>query len=231
MDGHKLVVLENNQATHIAIINAIESIGQQVQPGDQFLFYFSGHGALVKDLNGDELSDSDEVMIAYDDYLVDDEVNGLLNKYFTQTHNIMIVDACHSSTSYKLAHLFMDFKKKLPESAVFANEKLVTTQSLATSLCSGAALTVIPEPFNLVYFGAVEDEGLAAGGSAGGLLTISLYQVFSKALSKGTWNQYTYRRLACETAKQMSVYKQNLQYHEIGKTVGQYNNLIPFKIY
>lgn len=231
-NGNNITQLRNENATVENIKKAIISIGTVIKKGDTFIFYFSGHGDVLKDLNGDEKSGFDQTMVAYDDFLIDDDVYTLLNKYFRESKNIMIVDACHSATSYKLFGLSIDFKTLKNKKNKFLNETKALTEDYDSSLneaCNFGNGEVIDEPFNLIYFGATEDEKTATGDGNGGLLTIIMDTVINKALVAGNWNTYTYSKLACEIKKVMRQKKQNLQYHEIGKNVTKYSNQIPFK--
>lgn len=235
---HVIKELMNTKATVSAIKKNIEDIGNKVEEGDTFIFYFSGHGDILKDTNGDEITGFDQALVAYDDFLIDDAIYELLNKYFKKTNNVMIVDACHSSTSYKFANYFMDFKTAKNKALKFANEeKAIQFEKLQTETielqgsCAFGEDEDISEAFNLIYIGATEDENPAGGNINGGLLTICLDMVINRALASFTWNNYTYPKMACEVAEQMANEHQNLQYHEIGISVDNYAQKTPFKIF
>lgn len=228
-ESHQCMVLENKQATRGAILSAMEAIGKKVKPGDTFTFYFSGHGYFLPDNGTDEASGQDQVLIAYDDVVLDDDIYEKFTKYFKATKNIMIVDACHSSTSYKIITEKKSGGSVWPQ-GISSRSTTAKKQTFRAGFlaCSPENLMHQPEPFDLIYFGAVEDSGEAGGGSSGGVMTMSLAATMKKARHLGTWKQYDYRRLACETSYAMA--GQKLQYHEIGKTVLQYVTQVPFKI-
>lgn len=230
-NDHIITTLTNEKATVKNVMSEIISIGKQIKKDDTFFLYFTGHGDVIKDVNGDEESGYDQVLVLYDDFLLDDDIYTLLTNYFTTTKNIMVVDACHSSTSYKYAKYFLDFKFKKAGSNKFLNEKNAIQQNYLdeSGICVFENKIDIDEPFNLIYFGATEDENTALGNINGGLLTYYLDIVINKAISVGNWNTYTYLKLACELNYYMQSEKQNLQYHEIGKTVSTYTNQTPFK--
>lgn len=108
--------LKNQQATKHAIISALESTTKKSTKGDLIYIHFSGHGQLVTDVNGDELSGYDQAWIPYDaqknyikgkyegeNHLIDDQINELLtklkNKIGDNGEILVIVDACHSGGS------------------------------------------------------------------------------------------------------------------------------------
>lgn len=227
--NHTILTLSDKEATKKKVLDTIISIGKKIKPGDTFLFYFSGHGDIVADRNGDEFSGFDQVLVAYDQFIVDDEIYLLLKKYFTKTKNIMIVDACHSSTSWKWKTVMMDLKLGLTKQTKYLSEQAIENQELLANNCNWDSLKLVDEPFNLVYIGATEDFNVAAGDGSGGLLTYWLDRVFTSAIQNNTWNQYSFRRLACELGKIMYHNRQYLQYHEIGRTVSTYSIQTPFK--
>ncbi len=226
LNAAKLIELRNINATYKKILDTMAYIGKQLKPGDQFIFYFSGHGDTIKDISGDEKSGFDQVLVAYDKYILDDDIYRLLVKYFTQTKNIMLVDACHSGTSYHIA--FLDYTKRIGRLAVYANENKAFIFEKAAADC--VFHETIYEPFDLIYFGATPDDMLAGGTLSGGVLTTYLGSVYRDAQKHKNWNQYNYRRLACELKEKMATNKQKLQYHEIGSAASHYGNLIPFNL-
>ena len=227
--NHTILTLSDNDATKKKVLDTIISIGKKIKAGDTFLFYFSGHGDIVDDRNGDELSGYDQVLVAYDQFIVDDEIYLLLKKHFALTQNIMIVDACHSSTSWKWKTVMMDLKLGLTKQTKYLSEQAIENQELQVNNCNWDSLKLVDEPFNLVYMGATADLNVAAGDGNGGLLTYWLDRIFTTAVQNGTWKQYSFRRLACELGKVMFHNRQYLQYHEIGKTVSTYSIQTPFK--
>ncbi len=84
--------LIDQQATKQGVVTALEVIYKQCGPGDVFLFYFSGHGQLVKDQNADELDGYDEALVLYgapryydklyrnENHLLDEELSKIFNK-------------------------------------------------------------------------------------------------------------------------------------------------------
>ena len=230
-NGHIIKSLINAEANRNQIINAITEIGNKVKKGDSFIFYFSGHGDVIKDESGDEISGFDQVMVAFDDYIIDDDIYLLLKRYFSLTDNIMIVDACHSSSSWKIASFLFDLKLGNTKVSRYINEASLQNQNKLLVGGNLDSISPIKESFNLIYFGATEDDNVAAGNINGGLMTYLLERIISNAMYNNTWNQYSYRRFANELSILLSNYSQNLQYHEVGSTCSNYVKNIPFKIY
>ena len=110
-----VVYLKNEEATKEAIVRSFDELTARCQEGDVVYIHFSGHGQLVKDLNGDERRGNDESWVPYDAYrvccaeddgskhLIDDEINVLLTalraKVGRRGQILVVVDACHSGGS------------------------------------------------------------------------------------------------------------------------------------
>lgn len=106
------VVLVDQQATRRGILTALKAaLIENAGASDRVFIYFSGHGAPVFDLNGDETDSQDEALLAADFQIladgqggtqlrgavIDDEIGDLIAK--SPSRNIMLViDACHSGT-------------------------------------------------------------------------------------------------------------------------------------
>ncbi|WP_278865603.1 caspase family protein [Leyella stercorea] len=110
-----ITTLVNNKATKAAIIAELKKLHKRCQVGDVVYFHFSGHGQLVVDANGDEMSGYDESIVPYDAYrtsralqgqydgrnhLIDDELNPLLDKIKYKIglsgKLCVTIDACYS---------------------------------------------------------------------------------------------------------------------------------------
>jgi hypothetical protein len=231
LNSHIKIILRDEHASKSNILETLDSIGKIVNEGDYFIFYFTGHGDLIKDNNNDETSGFDQTLVAFDDYLFDDEIYKVFVRVFYKTFNIMIIDACHSSTSYKFLSLNNKFNK-IQSNYIYNTRSIFNDKSVFYDLCSYESIEIqLREPISLIYLGATLDEELAWGDSNGGLLTFYLNQIYSNATGFGNWNQYNYRRLACELYDKMILHNQILQYHELGSKVHLFNKNIPFKTF
>lgn len=100
-----IVVLRDAQATIAGIEGAFKShLIAKAKPGDSVVFFFSGHGTQVPDLDGDEDDDADECICNYDinprnpaSWMTDDRLRVLISQI--QTDRILVMlDCCHSGT-------------------------------------------------------------------------------------------------------------------------------------
>lgn len=232
LQGYELRILLNEDATNSNVLSEIRKIGKAMKPGDTFVLYFSGHGDVIPDKNGDEPDQLDEVLVTYNDYVVDDSLQVLFTKLFTKTHNIMIVDACHSSSSYKnLKGSMHDFAKlSLRGKPQFMNEALVLEKEAMAQPCAYEQTTEVNEPYPLIYFGATGDYSKALGDNTGGLLTKNMYNYYQHYKNNHILPYLSYQELACKIGNSFRSGFQVLQYHEIGPISDKLKNNIPFKI-
>lgn len=103
-----IMVLTDSQATHAAIINAIQThLIAKAQPGDIVVFHYSGHGSQMKDVTGKMINGMDETIVPYDSRdpagkvfdISGAELHPLLLQLAKKTKNLtFILDSCHSGT-------------------------------------------------------------------------------------------------------------------------------------
>jgi hypothetical protein len=229
---YEITELTDKDATSKGMLAAITKIGSRIAPDDFFILYYSGHGDQLKDKNFDEKSGFDQAYVTYDDYTLDDSIQVKLIKYFTKTRNVMVVDACHSSSLYKL---FIDFPvgiNKIGGRSTFdySTEEAFEKEVNAKSDCKYDQTLDIAAPYRLIYFGASADNSSASGTSLGGALTRTMKKIYDEATQiNENWSFYDYPKYACEISQRI-VNSQRLQYHEIGDIEKKFKNSQPFKI-
>ena len=95
--------------------------------GDEAIFHFSGHGSLVRDTNGDELTGYDSCLCPLDyaassssssssggGIITDDEVRALLiNKVPRGARLYLILDCCHNGTGCDIRFKYEDYSMLL----------------------------------------------------------------------------------------------------------------------
>jgi len=97
-------VVLNERATGSAIRERFTWLLEDPQPGDQRVFFYSGHGGQVPDYNSDEVIDhTDETFVPFDfdwsdrsTYLTDDNFSDLYAQLPYETAFIAFLDCCHS---------------------------------------------------------------------------------------------------------------------------------------
>lgn len=97
-----ITLLLDSQASKDNIIKKLQDIFSKANNQDFILVYYSGHGTVVPDTNGDEIDGDDEAIVPWDfsfsDYstlLLDDELGELFQSCPTEKGTI-IFDSCNS---------------------------------------------------------------------------------------------------------------------------------------
>lgn len=101
------------------IIAGIAALVTDMVAGDEAVFHFSGHGSLVRDTNGDELTGLDSCLCPLDynapasaggGIITDDEIRALLvNKVPRGARLYAILDCCHNGTGCDVRFKYEDF--------------------------------------------------------------------------------------------------------------------------
>jgi hypothetical protein len=110
--GYQSKLLLTKDATIRKVTGAIQDAAAAMVAGDTFFLTYSGHGAQVPDLNGDEslrdlgevgetFDERDETWVLYDRMLVDDELWALWAQFPARSRIFVLSDSCHSGTVTK----------------------------------------------------------------------------------------------------------------------------------
>lgn len=141
MSSSDIKVLRNKEATHQNILDTIDEwLIDGTKAGDRVFLYYSGHGAFVPDLDGDESVASggdgyDETLVAHDvictqengciNMVTDDEIGARLDK-LADRYVISMFDSCHSGTVTRSLNTDPNIKTRLfqPEIAMLASDSV-----------------------------------------------------------------------------------------------------------
>jgi metacaspase-1 len=99
-----ITLLSNKRATTRAILDGMKDLVSRAGEGDTLVFHYSGHGSQVRDMEGDELADSqDEIICPYDfnwdsGFIKDDDFAAVFSEMKKGVHLEVILDSCHSGT-------------------------------------------------------------------------------------------------------------------------------------
>lgn len=194
--------LLTEDATCARVIAALQAAAVTLAPGDIFLFSYSGHGAQIPDLSGDEEDRFDETLCLHDRMMVDDELQTLLAAFAAGVRVVVLTDACHSGSMTRAMlteNLLASAGPGIPwgigpaRPAVFRSLDEATARRVYRShagLYEGVARAVgsAPEPqANVIAFGACQDEQFAQDLEDNGLFTASLKQVWRGGASRGNY--------------------------------------------
>jgi hypothetical protein len=99
-------VLKDADGTRANVIGHIAEAAKSLKTGDIFLYTYSGHGASIPDLNGDEKSTDpndrhDETWCLFDGMFIDDEAYELWTMFDEGVRVLVLLDCCHSGSAIK----------------------------------------------------------------------------------------------------------------------------------
>jgi hypothetical protein len=99
-------LLTDERATIAGIRKGLEWLVRESFAGDSIVFHYSGHGAQVRDVSGDELSDNlDEIICPYDmdwdNPFTDDDLAEICKEVPKDVLLTVILDCCHSGTGLR----------------------------------------------------------------------------------------------------------------------------------
>lgn len=102
----KQKMLINEQATTDNILSALDWLVKDLAAGDVCIFYYSGHGSQVADLNNEETDRYDEIICPYDvswyngKYITDDQLYEKFSKQAPEGVRIdVVLDSCFSGSA------------------------------------------------------------------------------------------------------------------------------------
>lgn len=186
--------LLDDQATSRNVIREFRSwLSDGVNPEDRVVFYFSGHGSNIPDLNGDEADGVDEVLLAHDvrrvtregkrtlTGVVDDDTMASLISGIPSDNIWIIVDACHSGT---VTRAVMLDNLSLGDKPVFEKSFTYAGMPEGNQFVFDREFTAEDEP-NFVSMSAAGDNEKALGGFSGGIFTIGLAKAIEEAAREG----------------------------------------------
>jgi hypothetical protein len=98
-------LLLDEKATKANILNGLDDLIEGSEKGDVLVFYYSGHGSQVPDMDAEEPDQLDEVLIPWDYdfdngvYITDDELHAIFSKLPDGVRMDVILDCCFSGTA------------------------------------------------------------------------------------------------------------------------------------
>jgi len=106
IDPKERRMLVNESATTANIIERLQWLVTDAQPGDVLYFHYSGHGSQIADINGDEPDGLDEIICPNDlnwrdKIITDDMLKSIFDDVPTGVNLTVTLDCCHSGSGLK----------------------------------------------------------------------------------------------------------------------------------
>lgn len=199
--GFKIATLKTEKATAENILKALRTAAEMVQPGDIFVFYYSGHGGTEADTNGDEIDKQDETLIAYDRPLIDDELAEVWNQFAPGVRIFMASDSCHSGTNFRALG-----GQPVQTPAILGQRSMEEMKA------------------ELIHMGGCRDDGTSAGYTGGGAFTMALCDLWKNGAFTGNYSDLL-KQIAARVSE-----TQIPQYNEYGPVSASFRAQKPFTI-
>lgn len=129
------------------IIDGMTALVADMVAGDEAVFHYSGHGTLVRDTNGDEMTGYDSCLCPLDysapsssggGIITDDEIRTLLvNKVPRGARLYVILDCCHNGTGCDVRYKYEDYSMLLrarPRPIWLTRQKAFTNSRYANTV-------------------------------------------------------------------------------------------------
>ena len=105
-DINNIRLLTDERATTQAIRDRLEWLVKDAKAGDVLVFHYSGHGAQVRDRDGDELKDHMDEMICpydldWDNPFTDDDLHNIFKDLKPEVNLTVVLDCCHSGNGLR----------------------------------------------------------------------------------------------------------------------------------
>ncbi|HOT98109.1 MAG TPA: caspase family protein [bacterium] len=192
--------LLNSEATRENIETSFNNfLIAQASPKKQVLFYYSGHGAKMTDLNNDEMDGYDEAIVPYDGgnqrdqalYIVDEILGAWIEVLTKKCKNVtVILDCCHSGSGTRGGFDLFDARARFADTLKL---DLPHARGSRTEIPKGPSGFLPPNPNYVLISGSADNE-LSWEIGSNGALTKALYEALSTPESK------TYREVMYQVA-------------------------------
>jgi len=115
--GFDITLMTDNETgpfypTKNNIIQQININVSKLSANDILIIYYSGHGALVNDTNGDEISGKDSIIVPINvqsqGYIIDDYIRSLLTAAVAGSKILGVFDCCNSGSVCDLRYNYYD---------------------------------------------------------------------------------------------------------------------------
>lgn len=179
-------VILTRQAKWARIATAIARLAKKTKPGDLAVITYSGHGAQLTDVSGDEADDrKDEAPCFYDGPVIDDKIRNLFALFPKGSTVVYITDSCHSASQ---ARAFADLGLA-PRDRIKAAPRWAIKAAIEKNDPRLGSDHPPAEPMAaIVTFSACRDNQVAMDGDGNGLFTGSLVTA-KKAGPRLTWRE------------------------------------------
>lgn len=198
----KITTLLTKEATRAQVIDKIQNAAKTLKSGDVFMLSYSGHGGQIPDKNKDEVDAYDETWCLYDGELIDDEIYKFWGKFAQGVRILVFSDSCHSGTVTKQAYYRGIARARDPGAEVvkyrampidiaintYYNNEEFYDGILKDKELKGEARAKVKA--SILLISGCQDNQFSLDGTANGLFTSQLLQVWKDGRFRGTYRDF-----------------------------------------
>jgi hypothetical protein len=188
-----------SDATSLNLISGLEAIARQVTSTDLIMFTYSGHGSQVEDIDKDEESGWDQVLLLFDRPFIDDEFARLWALFPPRSRILMITDSCHNGTVSKFVELDAG-KKNQPSGTNTSRIRGISPDGIRATFDSHLgfykSIKIGPDPAisaTVVHYAACADMEVCDDGGendSNGLFTQKFILTYEEGKFTGTYQSF-----------------------------------------
>lgn len=203
-------VLLTQSATRANVLGNLKTAALASKPGDLFMLSYSGHGAQLPDLDGDEDDGMDETWALFDGELIDDELYAALADFQQGVRILVLSDSCNSGTVTKSAYYTNrgQAQSRFPSPETFPNlttEVAYRTMPLSIALQTYRANRSLYDPLlnkpkgrkvksdiqaSCLLVSGCQDNQLSQDGTFNGLFTGTLLRKWNAGKFNGNYRDF-----------------------------------------
>lgn len=196
--GFATTMLIGKGATSDNLLTAIKTIAGKMNPGDLFFLSYSGHGTRVKDLNGDEPSGYDQVLVLYDRLFIDDEFQNCWILFPEQSKVFFVNDSCYNGTVSRFLLENRSFVKSTLPGHVFRGiDASESNPDFQKHIAFYSSIKLPPENevvrCPIIHIAACQDNQLADDGNQAmnnGFFTSTFRDIFDNGQFQGSYRSF-----------------------------------------
>lgn len=221
-----LRILTDSRATRANIIEGLQWLIKNPEEGDLLIFYYSGHGSRVADINGDELDSQDETICPHDfataGMIKDDDLRASFSALFPGVNLEVILDSCHSGsgTRDRLEDVTIRYVEPPLDYGFFVDANPWLPVRGILKAAKGEREAVIVPGLNHVLWAGCRDNQTSAEASVDGVYRGIFTYCFCKVLRRASIN-ISRRRLDSLVSLEIK----NMGYSQVPQVEGTLHSL------